>query len=343
DQVLQDLGGKAPLQAAHTPGLDSMAEHHFLSPAAPGLQETSFAGLVMGVETLAPIAPAPLEALARGFRLHGSQVAFTCRLISVGDDTVVDVSDGLASDSEGQACFQALNEALDKAGMHFIPTGGPLGVCISDHPALKVSCEAFCRLNPVDSIGCSWMSQLPGAGLESTYQALADCLAGLELNELRLDLEEDPINGLLLYGGGLLPQLPAVDQAVEIWSPRPTYLGIAKLLQVPWKNLGPEHQRFDHARMVLDKLDEWIEQKEQVMVDLPYLWQSTYKGDLLEKVKTIEWLDRELISPLLKRAIAGDLELRVRSLSAVDIRSGACCAGLVDAWTVRAAKPSTLV
>ena len=75
--------------------------------------------------------------------------------------------------------------------------------------------------------------------------------------------------------------------------------GIAKHLGIPFHFTGDERKRFSHCVQVMQQLPQLLKQREIVFMEWNYLWRSTYNGDLLEKIKTIEWFDKNIISQLI--------------------------------------------
>ncbi len=304
DVPLEDLGGLTPMQKAPTPTLDSLPLEEVISET-PGGFESAFLKL-LGVGNLEEGARGPLEAASLGFSLAPHQRAFSARLLSSGEGVIVDVSDQLLSDEEGRAFFKAL------PGL-FLPLGGPRAVYITSNKEIEEQREC----NPIALQGSPWKSRLP----ESLAHSFEEALVAHEINELRFDLEERPVNGVLLSEGGAAPA----------WSVQPEYAdtllctssavmhGAARSVGMQIWRLPLEERRFDNIALLLKELPERLKRHSTVILDLPYLWQSTYEGNLREKVKSIEWLDRHFLAPLSER-----WSVRVHPLCATDIRIGSC-------------------
>ena len=95
DEPLPELGGKTPLEAAHTPAMDSIARD--------GVNGT-FLTLPEGLPTSSDVANmsvlgfypernypgrGPIEAVSQGIELGADDVAFRCNLVYVSDDGVL--------------------------------------------------------------------------------------------------------------------------------------------------------------------------------------------------------------------------------------------------------------
>lgn len=340
DQPLQDLGGLTPLEKAQTPTLDGLVHQGRLTTrelSKWGGHETALFGLLTG--TLGPrgLGCACFEAAALGYRLTPNQVAYSVRFVSTADGVVVDVDNQLLNDAEGGACCRLLNKELGALGFHWIHVEGPKALLISDSPSLREAEDFKQGWSPWSCIGNSWLDQLPVVDeeLRSQFLDVQEKLQAQELNELRFDLEEDPVNGLLLYDGGAWPRVDAaVPNGQCLWTSSRQSAGVAKICGVPCHYFGKEFQRFDHVREGLKNIEEGKHGAPHLIWELPYLWQSTYKGDLLEKIKTIEWLDQNLLRPLWERLHGSGVELELTALRHSDIRKGAVAPGPVQVLTL---------
>ncbi len=101
DEPNPDLDGLTPLEAAHTPVLDSLARRSIVGRAAVipnGMAPGSDIGnlSILGFDPARyHTGRAPIEAAALGLRLPADRIAFRCNLVTVDDDGVmVDFSGG---------------------------------------------------------------------------------------------------------------------------------------------------------------------------------------------------------------------------------------------------------
>src|SRR5688572_5927099 len=125
DDPLPELGGKTPLEAAHTPNMDRVAIE-----GRQGLARTVPEGFESGsdvaIMTLLGYDPAvyhtgraPLEAAAQNIPLSPSDWVFRCNLVTVVDGLMKDHSAGGISDAEAQKLIGDLSRSLDLAGFEF--------------------------------------------------------------------------------------------------------------------------------------------------------------------------------------------------------------------------------
>ena len=96
-------------------------------------------------------------------------------------------------------------------------------------------------------------------------------------------------------------------------------------------SIQPERQRFASLKSLIDNLPTFFREKDFVCIDLQYLWRSTFKGDLLEKIKSIEFLDKQFIHPLKAYCKKCKVRLSLFPLKHTSIGSGKHLNGWVPA------------
>ena len=346
DVPLDDLGGVTPLQKSSHPTLDRLAQEGSalrVDPPPFGGHETSLLTLLGIQEGLESAACGPLIAAAQGIALGPNQRAYSVQLASAGKETIVDLSDRLVSNSEGRALCHALTTTLSNEGCHFIHVDGPRAVMVTDHPAFYKPTAR--HLGPADVVGRPWHKVIPKGvdkkGARRLLQRAHEVLSHHEVNQVRAELEEEPINVLVLSEGGGRPTWhPFLSTDTMLHTFDHALIGVAKSCGIPLWRLPRPDAKFGLIRTLLGGLDHAMSQCTRLFLDIPYLWEATVRGDLLEKVKTIEWLDRHLIAPLFEYCWARTIRLTVMPLRRTDIRRGAVTPGWVPCATYPATKPT---
>ena len=335
DKPLQDLGGLTPLQKASCENLDFLAkEGSFFSATPPrcGGVEAALMSLLSKYDVSEPLALGLLQAYSCGYDVNVDQMAFVIRLISTVNDIVVDVSDDIVSDEEGRMLCKGLNDAASELGCHFLHISGPNAVVI-----MQSSCEynhtGFHEYNPIKTEGKHWLYPLAlskhpsNLELASLLRKASEILGNHEINALREDLEEPQVNALLIsHVGGMFHDIqkytPEDASDTLLYTTSPVSSGISKLLGIDLLKLPSEHKKYSHLQTILCRLDTILEKKDRIIMEFHYLWNSTFKGDLLGKVKGIEFLDKNLMGPLVKYCSSHDVQLTVLPLQNSDIKSG---------------------
>src|SRR4051812_21991328 len=125
DEPLKELGGKTPIEAAHTPNMDRIAME-----GRQGLARTVPDGFESGsdVATMCLLGydpaiyhtgRAPLEAAAQQIPLSPTDWVFRCNLVTVVDRIMKDHSAGGISNAEAQTLIHELARAVQIPGFEF--------------------------------------------------------------------------------------------------------------------------------------------------------------------------------------------------------------------------------
>src|SRR5881392_690717 len=126
DEPLRELGGKTPLEAAHTPNMDAIAKAGRLGTVRT-VPEGFESGSDVATMCLLGYDPkvyhtgrAPLEAAAQQIPLSPTDWVFRCNLVTVVDGIMKDHSAGGISDAEAQRLLGDLRKRVaDLPGFEF--------------------------------------------------------------------------------------------------------------------------------------------------------------------------------------------------------------------------------
>src|SRR5690242_21371505 len=118
DEPQDSLGGKTPLQAAHTPHMDQIActgvvgrTNNVRQPLTPASDVATLS--LFGYDPLAVYTGrAPLETAAMGIPLGPSDWAIRCNLVHVENECMRDFTAGHITSEEGGPLIEALQAAL---------------------------------------------------------------------------------------------------------------------------------------------------------------------------------------------------------------------------------------
>src|SRR5262245_29083856 len=118
DEPQDSLGGKTPLQAAHTPNMDRVARAGVVGrsdnvprPLTPASDVATLS--LFGYDPLAVYTGrAPLETAAMGIPLGPNDWAIRCNLVTVDQGVMRDFTAGHITSSEGKELIGALQEEL---------------------------------------------------------------------------------------------------------------------------------------------------------------------------------------------------------------------------------------
>ncbi len=324
DYPVPELGGKTPLQAAHTPHLDELARRGELGCARtipPGKEPGSdIANLaIMGYDPgRYHTGRAPLEAAALGVDLGPAEVAFRCNLVTLGhqgsDLLMEDYAAGHITSEEAKEVITALEAALGRDGRHFYP-----GVSYR-HLLVWAQGDAAWRTYPPHD----WTGKEVGHLMTPAAQPLWDLiraswpvLADLEVNRRRLAAGKRPATSIWLWGQGRSPQMPtlgerfgltgAVISAVDLIRGIGKYAGLESIL-VPG---ATGFLDTNYAGKVAAAL-EALTRLDLVFVHVEAPDEAGHSGELKLKLQAIEDFDAKVVGPMVEGlAKLGDYRLLV--------------------------------
>jgi 2,3-bisphosphoglycerate-independent phosphoglycerate mutase len=305
DEPQAALGGRTPLEAAHTPFMDGLARGGVVGRART-VPEGMPAGsdvanlAVLGYDPASVFTGrSPLEAASIGVTLGPHDVAYRLNFVTVSGGVMRDNTAGHIPDGESRRLVTALAEALGGGPFEFHPgvsyrnlmvwRGGELVPCTPPHDILD---RPVAGCLPGEAAGCGGAD---GARTLGDLLARADeVLAGLR-----------PGTSAWFWGEGTAPRMPAfkdlyglrgaVVAAVDL------VRGIGRLagmdvLDVPGATGGLDTDYGAKARAAIGALED----HDLVWVHVEAPDEAGHMGDLREKVRAIERVDAEVLGPIMQ-------------------------------------------
>ncbi|MGQ9694134.1 MAG: cofactor-independent phosphoglycerate mutase [Thermodesulfobacteriota bacterium] len=314
DEPIPELKGKTPLQAAHTPHLDYLAQRGTL-----GLVWTIPAGFPPGSDVanlsifgydpnIYFTGRAPLEAAAMGIKLEQADVAFRCNLITLrqegAKEFMEDFSAGHISTAEARELILEIERVLGHYPFQFYP-----GVSYR-HLLVWKNGEKSLHLQttpPHDIINQEISNYLPrGEGeveIQGLMQQARKVLAQQVVNQQRRQAGKREANAIWLWGQGRAPFLPPLTQrfcltgsiisAVDLVKGIGFYAGL-EIVNVPG---ATGYLDTNYAGKVTYALAE-LDHKDFVYVHVEAPDEASHNGNLQEKIKAIEDFDQKIVGPI---------------------------------------------
>ncbi len=315
DFPLKELGGKTPLEAALTPGMDFIAQHGDL-----GLVQTIPSGMEPGSDVanmaLLGYRPeiqytgrGPIEAAALGLSLRPEDVAFRCNLVTIKkqDDRYImfDYSAGHISTEEAHVLINDLNKELanDKLFLHpgksyrhiLVWRGGPEG--IKTYP-------------PHDLLGRdiyeAWLVYENEPILRDFLLKAMAFLDKHPINRKRREEGKLPANALWPWGQGRMPRLEpfeekwglkgAVIAAVDLIRGLGVLAGL-EVIDVPGATGYLDTNYEGKALAAIKALKEGMD---FVFVHVEAPDEASHEGSLELKMKAIQDFDRYVVRTVLE-------------------------------------------
>lgn len=312
DLPAEELGGKTPLEAAKIPNL-----HYFTKIGKLGFAK-------MMPERLDPLPDAalmnflgyeadkvytgrgPIEAANLDLKLEDNEIPFRVNFITEADGRLADPTAGGLSTKEAKALINFLNKKLASGFVRFFPESEYRHVAVlkdaHGYDALSAKTTA-----PETIVGEKMENHFPrGAGEELLKKLMFDArllLQDHEINQVRVDLGENPANMIWLWGQGRLPVLEKFRDkyglAAALIARMEYPKGIGRLtgmtvVELPEKTPDTEAVYDRKAKAVLETLED----KDFVCCHVNACDEASLAGDLKGKISTLEAVDFYLLSRL---------------------------------------------
>lgn len=321
DLPCPELGGKTPLEAASTPSLDRLARDGMLlrvqtvpEGMLPGSDVANLS--VLGYDPASCYTGrAPLEAAAMGLSLAPGEAVFRANTVTVKDNRMLDYAAGHITTTESHELITSLNQDLNIDGVRLYPGVSYRHLCVieaiaSDIPDCTPPHDILDQqINSYDPQGsyASWLLEV--------QRTSAELLPTYEVNMKRLADGKSPVTQLWLWGGGVMPALTSYKELYNleggIISAVDLLKGIANLAGLEPINVEGATGYYDtnYAGKAAAAL-ACLEKNSFVAVHVEAPDEAGHNGDVIEKVRAIENIDREILAPLLDMAdSAGDLRI----------------------------------
>jgi 2,3-bisphosphoglycerate-independent phosphoglycerate mutase len=314
DYPIEGLGMRTPLEAARTPNMDFIAQNGCLGQAKTIPDKMVPASDVANLSILGYdpkkyySGRGPLEAANLGIELEDDDVAFRCNLITAEGDILLDYSAGHIKSAEAEKLIKFIDQKLGNNKLRFYH-----GVSYRHLLLVKRGGELKLQnlkcLAPHDISGQSIKRNLPkGDNADILIKLMLDSkeiLATHEINQVRLDLKENPANMIWLWGQGLKPNMPkfidkfgltgSVISAVDLIKGLGHILGL-EVINVPGATGYYDTDYEGKAEAAIKSLKK----KDFVFVHVEAPDEAGHNGDLREKLTAIERFDQYVVGSLLE-------------------------------------------
>ncbi|MDD5130268.1 MAG: cofactor-independent phosphoglycerate mutase [Candidatus Omnitrophica bacterium] len=314
DYPIQELGMRTPLEAARTPNMDFIVQNGCLGQAKTIPDKMIPASDVANLSILGYdpkkyySGRGPLEAANLGIELEEDDVAFRCNLITAAGDILLDYSAGHIKSLEAHTLIKFIDQKLGNNKVRFFPG-------VSYRHLLLIKRGAELKLQnlkcwaPHDIAGQSIKRHLPqGDNADMLTKLMFDSreILGLhEINQVRLDLKENPANMIWLWGQGVKPNMPkfadkfglsgSVISAVDLIKGLGRILGL-EVINVPGATGYYDTNYEGKALAAVNSLKK----NDFVFVHIEAPDEAGHNGDLREKLTAIERFDQLIVGSLLE-------------------------------------------
>lgn len=311
DFPVSELGEKTPLEVAKIPNMDFIAKHGKVGWART-VPSNMQAGSDVAILSLLGYnskefytGRGPLEAANLGIDLSDNEIAFRCNLVTVEDGTMVDYSAGHITTKEAKVLIDLLNEKLSTEYIHFYPGVSYRHVMVAKEIGEDLRCTP-----PHNIIGKKIDEFLPKGKdakiIIELMESSQKILKNHEINQVRLDLQENPANMIWLWGQGKKPTLP---KFYEKYGVEGNVISAVDLIKGLGKIIGLEPIYVEGATGYYDtnylgKAEaalRALKKRDFVFIHIEAPDEAGHNGDLRAKISVIEKIDSLILGTILKK------------------------------------------
>ena len=316
DEPIEALENKTPLQAVSKPAIDWVAAH-----GRSGMLATVPAGFAPGSEianlsVLGYDVPkvfegrGSLEAASMGVKIEDGEMAMRCNLITIEDGKIKNHSAGHISNAEAAELIAFLQKELGGEDVNFFP-----GVSYRQLLKIKGGSKRIVTTPPHDVPGTPYKDVLVRAAdtdgeptarqLNELIERSMTLLENHPVNLARKAAGKDPANSIWPWSPGYRPQMQTLMQRYGIGSG--VVISAVDLIKGIGVYAGLESIDVEGATGLYNTnyegkaqaAIEALRTHDFVFLHIEASDEAGHEGDVALKMKTIEYLDRRIVKPIL--------------------------------------------
>ena len=312
DEPIEALGGKTPLEYAHTPVMDELASKGEMGmvqnvPAgmSPGSEIANLS--VMGYDPLTDFTGrSPLEALSVGVEMEPDDIIFRCNIVTLSEEepyeekTIIDHSSGEISTADADVLMDAIRAAFNNEEFQFYTGTSYRHIMVWKHGRLA-------KLEPPhDHLTQKAGPFLPEETVLREFMVKSfDILNNHPLNVQRAAEGKNKANSLWYWGAGTKPSLRSFREKTGLKGAMVSAVDLLKgiavgagmtVCQVEGATGSIDTNYEGKAQAAIDSLLKDGCDFAYIHVEAPD--EMGHQGALHHKVQSIEDLDRRLIAPM---------------------------------------------
>lgn len=313
-RLLEELGGKTPLQVAKKPNMDWMASegrNGLLNNVPDGMPADSDVA-IMSILGHDPrryyTGRGPLEALGMDVNLDENDVAFRCNLITEKDGIIKDYSAGHISTREAKKLIPEVSSKYGDSGEFYVGVDYRHLFVLRDE---GVDVDELVSAAPHKIIGESYEENLLKPRDNEIAQNLNEIILGSReilsrhpVNEKRIEEGKDPANSIWLWGQGRKPKMKTVREKYGIEGAVISAVTLVKGLgvcagmdriSVPGATGYYDTDYENKAEFGLKALED----HDLVFIHVEAPDEAGHAGDVERKIEAIENIDERLLGKLI--------------------------------------------
>jgi 2,3-bisphosphoglycerate-independent phosphoglycerate mutase len=317
DEAIKEIGNKTPLQVAVKPTIDNLTKKGEI-----GLVNTIPEGMNPGSDTanlsvmgydpeIYYTGRSPLEAISMGINMKDNDISFRCNLVTLTEDEpyenkkIIDHSADEITTREAKELIGAISEELSNSYLSFYPGVSYRHALIWENGSTNVKLTP-----PHDILEQCILEYIPqGDNSNEIYEMMKksyDILNNHPINIERKKKGLNPANSIWIWGEG---KKPSLDSFKDKFNKKGTMISAVDLLKgiaiaagmdsVDVENVtGNIHTNFDgKAEACIEAIEKG---SDFVYVHLEAPDECGHRGELDNKIKSIELIDEKIVKPIVK-------------------------------------------
>ncbi|MDD8026973.1 MAG: cofactor-independent phosphoglycerate mutase [Acidobacteriota bacterium] len=309
DYPVIELGGRTPLETAHTPNMDRITRLGRIGrvqtvPAGlpPGSDVANLS--LLGYDAAANFeGRGPIEAASIGVELEAADTAFRCNVVTLRDGLMDDYSAGHITSEDSRPMMEEIQAALGTAAIRFVP-----GISYRHLTIIRDFPRGLLCTPPHDISGKPWEPHLPkGPGQEivrSLMERARPVLAASEFNRRRIAAGKKPATDIWPWGQGRAMKLASLRErygltcsvisAVDLVRG----LGVLAGLKVRMVPGATGYLGTNYAGKVAAAKDA-LGTEDFVYLHVEAPDETGHEGDVHKKIQAIEEFDEHIVGEIL--------------------------------------------
>ena len=306
DHPAEELGGKTPLEVAKIPNLNyftkigKVGQVKLVSDRLEPSSDTSFLSLLGYDPEKVYTGRGPLEAANLELKLEDNEVAFRMNFVTEASGVLADFTGGNLSTKEAKALINFLNKKVASDFIRFFPGSNyrHIAVLKDSHGFEALSAKTQ---NPESLIGEKIENHLPkGPGEELLKKIMYDArllLQDHEINQVRIDLNENPANMVWLWGQGRRPFLEKFSELYDLTGAVLSSMEYAKgaarlggLTVLDMEESSVEEPEIRYTRYA-KRFAEVASEKDFICMHFDAADEASLGGDYKAKISALEAID----------------------------------------------------
>ncbi len=321
DHPAEELGGKTPLEVAKIPNLNyftkigKVGQAKLVGDRLEPSSDISFLNVLGYDAEKVYTGRGPLEAANLELKLEENEVAFRMNFITEADGTMADSTGGNLTTKEAKALINFLNKKVSSGFVRFFPGSNyrHIAVLKDSHGFDALSARTH---NPEVIEQERMDTYLPkGPGEELLKKLMYDAkllLQDHEINQVRIDLNENPANMIWLWGQGRKPQ---IEKFYDVYGMSGAVLsgmeyakGIARIAGLTVMDMDGSRQDEPEVRYgrYARRFSEAVTEKDFICMHFDACDDASIDGDY----KALESIDFFVLSRV-KEYLEGDKDVRI--------------------------------